>query len=309
MTFIKNHGDVSSMVTDTLRKNTIQDFDKMGLDLRGIDGGTKDAKIKRIAIQFEEMLINTLLKSAFKENTEDKEEMALTFGPVNDFRNMLMSQHIADNGGLGYRQVIEEQLKLLEAQKQGKSTTEKIQLKDLSTIPVIPRRPSIPGNRVSLPHTHVRDRVDHVQANQTAHNHPLRMEQPVESDVTSQFGWRTDPLDGKHRFHHGIDFKVPPNTPVKSFMDGEVIFSGWEDGYGNMVEIKHSNGINSRYGHNSSLLVTKGEKVKAGAVIARSGSSGRSTGPHLHFEIRKDDLSLNPVPFLKKSNVDVLAGG
>jgi Rod binding domain-containing protein len=110
MTLVKGNTDVSSLLNDTLQKNTAADLDKMGLDLRGIDGASKEIKIKRIAAQFEEMLINTLLKSALKEDKEDKEGLALSFGPVNDMRNMLLSQHVADNGGLGYRKVIEEQI-------------------------------------------------------------------------------------------------------------------------------------------------------------------------------------------------------
>jgi murein DD-endopeptidase MepM/ murein hydrolase activator NlpD len=90
-------------------------------------------------------------------------------------------------------------------------------------------------------------------------------------------------------------------------MEGEVTFSGWEKGYGNMVEIKHPNGMISRYGHNAELKVKEGDYVDSGAVIALSGSSGRSTGPHLHFELRKGEFSLNPVKMIDRLNPGLLS--
>jgi murein DD-endopeptidase MepM/ murein hydrolase activator NlpD len=299
MTFIKGQGDVSSLLTDTKRQNSIDDLDRMGLDLRNMDGATKEAKIRRIAIQFEEMLINTLVKDAFKENQEGKEDMIFKDHGTRDLTNMFLSQYIADNGGLGYRSVIEEQLKqqfFNNDEKMDKGVTKA--LKDLpivnSHVPLSPADKSLIPGPPATPHEH-KEAV------------PARIEQPVEAGVSSDFGWRRDPIDGKTRFHNGIDFSVPPNTPVKSVMEGEVVFSGREKGYGLLVEIKHPDGYTSRYGHNSKLLVKKGQKVKAGEVVARSGSSGRSTGPHLHFEIRKEKLALDPARFLKKNNTNVFA--
>ena len=110
---------------------------------------------------------------------------------------------------------------------------------------------------------------------------------PVSGTITSRYGWRHDPIDGSLRHHNGVDIAVPAGTPVRSIAPGRVAFSGQRGGYGNLVVIEHDNGMVSLYGHNSLLLVTAGETVDAHKTIALSGSTGRSTGPHLHFELWK----------------------
>eukprot|EP01035_Chromulina_nebulosa_P041618 gene41618-56325_t len=107
--------------------------------------------------------------------------------------------------------------------------------------------------------------------------------------ITSLFGNRIDPFFGKLAMHAGIDFREKPGTEVISTGAGTVIFAGPMGGYGIMVEIDHGNGITTRYGHLSRLLVAKGDTVKEGDLIALSGSTGRSTGPHLHYEVRRDN--------------------
>jgi murein DD-endopeptidase MepM/ murein hydrolase activator NlpD len=297
---IKNYHDISLLLSETLGQNKVNNLslDKMGLDLRDIrtaGSDSKEAQIKRIAVQFEEMLINSLLKHAFPEEEKDQEGSLLHFGPVRDFRVMLLSQHISDNGGLGYQEIIERQLR--ETYFNGDNDTTKREnpvTGSLQSLPVVPAKtqaqPTEPVDKNAYQYKDINRKV-----------------QPVESGISSDFGWRIDPIDGKTRFHNGVDFEVPPNTPIKSFMAGEVVFSGWEKGYGYIVEIKHPNGYTSRYGHNSRLLVREGDKVEAGAVIALSGSSGRSTGPYLHFEVRKDKLALNPAKILKNINPEFYA--
>lgn len=106
---------------------------------------------------------------------------------------------------------------------------------------------------------------------------------PVSGPITSGFGWRWG------RLHAGLDFGVPVGTPVVAAADGVVTYAGWiEGGYGNLVEIQHSDGAITRYGHNSKVFAKVGQKVRQGQVIANSGNTGRSTGPHIHFEIRPD---------------------
>ena len=124
---------------------------------------------------------------------------------------------------------------------------------------------------------------------------PLSMMQwPTEGQVSSNFGWRKDPFTGKKAFHGGIDLAAPEGTPVNACWDGTVIFSGDKGGYGNMVIIEHADGWQSYYGHNSANTVQVGDEVKAGQKIAEVGNTGRSTGPHLHFEIRQDKLAWDP---------------
>lgn len=114
--------------------------------------------------------------------------------------------------------------------------------------------------------------------------------------ISSKFGYRT--LRGELEFHKGIDIPVWYGTKVMATKDGVVTAAGWQSGYGWTVELEHEMGFTTIYGHNSQLLVSKGDEVKAGEVIALSGSSGRSTGPHLHYEIRLNDTPVDPLKYL-----------
>lgn len=117
--------------------------------------------------------------------------------------------------------------------------------------------------------------------------------------ITSTFGNRRDPLLGRSAFHSGMDLGVPIGTAVLASGSGTVTRAGRNGGYGNMVEIRHANGISTRYAHLSRILVKAGQKVKTGDKIALSGSTGRSTGPHLHYEVREDNKAVNPMTYLK----------
>lgn len=123
---------------------------------------------------------------------------------------------------------------------------------------------------------------------------------PVQGRVTSNFGWRQNPFSKKGSEHHdGIDFGASYGSPVRASGDGVVTFSGYKSGWGNVVIISHGYGYVSQYAHNSSLLVKAGTKVKRGQVIARVGSTGRSTGTHLHFGIAKNGQWIDPKKVLK----------
>lgn len=126
-------------------------------------------------------------------------------------------------------------------------------------------------------------------------------EMPVEIDwFSSGYGYRIDPFTGRKAFHEGVDFSAPTGTPIKAAAAGVVVYSDRHPDYGNMIEIDHGNDLVSRYAHASKRLVELGQIVLQGQKIAEVGSTGRSTGAHLHFEIRHNDKSLNPAKFLKK---------
>lgn len=117
---------------------------------------------------------------------------------------------------------------------------------------------------------------------------------PVGGVITSGVGMRVDPIDGKWRHHNGIDIAIPEGTPVKPAAPGMVVFSGQRPGYGNTVLIEHDSGMVTLYGHNSRLLVSHGQMVDSDTVIALAGSTGRSTGPHLHFEAWQAGTNVTP---------------
>lgn len=123
--------------------------------------------------------------------------------------------------------------------------------------------------------------------------------------MSSNYGYRRDPINGSGAMHSGIDFKGPHGTSILAAADGVVSKAGWQSGYGKTVEITHANGLITRYAHLSRLEVITGDKVSRGSKIARMGSTGRSTGTHLHFEVRLNGKAVNPMKFLE-FNPDVL---
>lgn len=121
---------------------------------------------------------------------------------------------------------------------------------------------------------------------------------PVSGPITSPFGYRFHPIYGREIFHSGIDIGVDEGTPVHAADSGVVVEADWIDGYGNAVIIDHGNGMSTLYGHNSELAVSAGQTVSKGQVIAYAGSTGNSTGPHVHFEVRVNGDPVNPLNYL-----------
>jgi murein DD-endopeptidase MepM/ murein hydrolase activator NlpD len=116
--------------------------------------------------------------------------------------------------------------------------------------------------------------------------------------VTSGFGIRNDPFTGQLAMHEGLDFVAPIGSPIVATAAGTVTRSGWDNSYGNVIEVSHIEGFSTRYAHLSKRLVEVGQKVQRGDTIAQLGSTGRSTGPHLHYEVMRNDRVLNPAQML-----------
>ena len=121
---------------------------------------------------------------------------------------------------------------------------------------------------------------------------------PVGGTVTSEFGWRTHPITGTQKFHSGIDIGADYGVPIAAAQSGTVEYAGWISGYGNAVIINHGGGVTTLYGHNESLAVSVGQQVSQGQTIAYCGSTGNSTGPHCHFEVRKNGEPVSPYGYL-----------
>ena len=117
--------------------------------------------------------------------------------------------------------------------------------------------------------------------------------------LSSGFGVRSDPFRGGAAMHSGVDIPGPVGTPIYATADGVVGRTGWVGGYGNLVELEHGEGIQTRYGHLSSIIAQPGTRVKRGQLIGLMGSTGRSTGSHLHYEVRLEGRAVNPTPFLR----------
>jgi murein DD-endopeptidase MepM/ murein hydrolase activator NlpD len=162
--------------------------------------------------------------------------------------------------------------------------------------------PLIAPDHVSEFETRVREldeALDHLDAmKKEARRYPIANPAPGVS-VSSGFGIRRDPLLGTPAMHAGIDFRGAVGAPARATGKGTVVKAGWNGGYGRMVEIDHGDGFTTRYAHLSKVLVNVGDTVDVGDIVGKIGSSGRSTGPHLHYEVRRDGDAIDPVRMLK----------
>ena len=142
-------------------------------------------------------------------------------------------------------------------------------------------------------------RVQAERLSRTMISVPVRQPVHGEIDTTSGFGVRLDPFLGRPAMHTGLDFRGTVGDPIRATAAGTVTAAGWSGGYGKMVEIDHGNGLSTRYGHMSEITVTVGQHIRIGQMVGRLGSTGRSTGPHLHYETRVDGDAVNPQKFLR----------
>jgi murein DD-endopeptidase MepM/ murein hydrolase activator NlpD len=124
-------------------------------------------------------------------------------------------------------------------------------------------------------------------------------------EIGSGFGSRIHPITKTRRFHSGVDIGAPSGTPITAFDDGVVTFAGPKGGYGNLVTIDHGNGVETRYAHQSQVGVAAGDQIKAGETLGYVGSTGNSTGPHLHFERREQGSAVDPTPYLQATGMTV----
>src|SRR5215475_12660678 len=199
-----------------------------------------------------------------------------------------IARHMARREDLGLTALLQRQLKGPDADRQ------------------LPGRPDAAPSRPSTAlHTRRATAIDAYRQQAGPTDGMFRL--PVEGQHTSGFGMRMHPIDHAERLHSGMDIAAPTGTPVQAAAAGQVVFSGTQAGYGNVVVIQHAEGYSTLYAHNTANLVSVGTPVSQGQPIATVGSTGRSTGPHLHFEVRKDGKQLDPAQFFAAGSTQKLA--
>jgi len=242
----------------------------------------RQAQLASIAAEFESMLLGQMLSSmrqSAKWGGEDDEGDGLGGQALFDIIDVELVAKLSRGGGLGMGRELQRSLERAFSVGEGG---------------VSPAPSSVPGHGAPL------GRVPDFPFIATAGPGAASVDpQAVARQVTSGYGWRSDPFHGQARFHKGIDLAAAYGDDVRAAAPGRVVFSGQQNGYGNTVVIEHAGGARSRYAHLASADVTEGSSVAAGQAIGRAGSSGRSTGPHVHFEVTVGNETVDPQAWLR----------
>ena len=229
---------------------------------RSADATAKHDELKRASQEFEAIFLAQLLKVM----RETIEESGLTEGGFGkSIYTELFDQEVALNmarrGALGIADMLYENLSAKEAGPQAGDAPAQA-------------NPAPSGGHSSSPAEEMGEDISDLQL-------------PVRAPISSPFGWRKDPFSGRARFHKGVDLAAPEGMTVVAALPGTVISARYERGYGNTVVVEHSGGVRTRYGHLGSISVRPGDTIGAAEPLGTVGSTGRSTGPHLHFEVMR----------------------
>jgi peptidoglycan hydrolase FlgJ len=279
-----------------------------------------EAEVRRVAAEFESLFL-AQITSAINPSPDDEDADLFGGSASQMYRQMLSEQlaaSMAQSGGVGIAQTILGQLqaknsetsvgagKLSQAMDAARSIRGEANAASAGGMPI--KKATDEAQVVGKPSRDAKAAgvTGHEKVTPQSHRHrsedsaPLRM--PVNGAITSKFGTRRDPVHGQHRHHKGIDIAAPRGTPIEAAATGTVLFSGRQRGYGKTVIVELADGRRTRYAHADKLLVRAGDEVKAGQVIATVGSTGRATGPHLHFEVTENGRAVNPLQALAKDS-------
>ena len=247
----------------------------------------KDMELKKAVADFESLLINQMLK-AMRE-TVDKDSLFGGGRAEEIYTSMLddeLSRNIASSGGIGLSDILLSQLSA------GQGLPAKLGVRPLDGLEKIKNYHDAGGAPSG-----VTNPVPAKDGGSLAGD-IMKLLQPIAGKISSYFGIRKDPFTGEAQFHRGVDIAAKEGTPIYPAASGKVIFSGTRGGYGNLVEIMHQDGTVTKYGHTLKNIVKQGDTVNPSQPIAYVGSTGRSTGPHLHFEVVKNGDSVNPMSLM-----------
>lgn len=257
----------------------------------------EERAMRQAATEFESLFLTQLTSALHSSSSEDEDNL---FGSdaTNMYRQMFSEQlakTMAEGGGVGLAEII---LRQMQASRSGKNSVAPVidRVKDaMRSLSSAEAGKSLanPAKTVSVNSLTARKSV-------AAHAEEVELQLPISGRITSEFGARRDPINGRQRMHRGVDIAAPRGTPIESAAAGRVVFAGQQRGYGNTVVIEHADGRQTRYAHADELQVSTGEDVAAGQIIATVGATGRATGPHLHFEVIEEGQRIDPLEFLAK---------
>jgi murein DD-endopeptidase MepM/ murein hydrolase activator NlpD len=267
-------------------------------------GTTSDrAKIAELAREFESYFILQMLRQMRQSMLEEEDGKGLGAGTMTDTMDIELGRQLASGGGIGLAPILQTALErqvgsgssaAAAAATSVAGAGTPLYAAPASTSPVAALDAAGTLSSSGYTATAARSAWSKAASLAAGSSEELSVPLPVAAPVSSHYGWRTDPFSGTNRFHAGVDIAAPYGREVPSAEAGQVVFAGAQGGYGNTVVIEHQGGVQTRYAHLSSIQVVPGEEVDAGSVIGRVGSTGRSTGPHLHFEVLQDGHPVNP---------------
>lgn len=258
-----------------------------------VSSSAERERLATLAAEFESMLMLEMIKqmrrSMLDEQAEGEGLGADTFSSTIDTE---LSRHLSHGGGLGLQS---ELLRAWDRQRGGTETTPDVPLMAV-------RAEAAP---VAVPAPASVSRPAGVSAPAGGARPDASLSLDMDGRVSSEFGWRRDPFVGRSRFHGGIDLAARYGTEVPAAADGTVVTAGEQGGYGLTVVVRHPGGYQTRYAHLSSLEVRAGDAIEKGAVLGRVGSTGRSTAPHLHFEVTQGGQRIDPDRFVRNLTGDI----
>lgn len=284
------------------------------------DPARERAQVAQLAQEFEAMLMLQMVRgmrqSFLDEDSKDGELFGgQTFGgaTLGDTFDTELTRHLAKSGGVGLGRWVADRV----AEQTGGDAAAAVKdaLKDAGETPsfqgvtapaLLPLhetaapKPLDEGRAIDLTAavarrvSAIRQPFDDGGRQADIASDDFRLSMPLESVTTSAFGWRRDPLNGRQTFHHGVDLRAAYGDAVPAAAPGTVVFAGERGGYGNVVIVRHEGGMETRYAHLSSVDVAVGDAVENGTTLGRAGSTGRSTAPHLHFEVLVNGERVDP---------------
>jgi murein DD-endopeptidase MepM/ murein hydrolase activator NlpD len=259
-----------------------QPLNGTGLGPQSTDSSQPDRQeVRRLAEQFEAMLLTQMLREMRRSmlDEDENEQNGLGAGPLTDIGNQEFGNALSRSGGLGLTDALLGAFERAAAGRTGQAG------------------PAGPAGQVGQ--AGQAGGADLLPSGTLPAAFPTILPTTGAAPISSRFGWRQDPITGESTFHKGIDIAVAYGHEVTAAADGTVSFAGTQGGYGQTVIVDHADGRQTRYAHLSEQLVKAGDRVAEGQVLARSGNSGRSTGPHLHFEMLVAGQPVDPATELE----------